>query len=42
MTEASSRSLLVSRLMREKLQQSQGLLAALVTSDWNDLERRRT
>jgi hypothetical protein len=40
LTEASSQTLLLSRLMREKLQQSQGLLAALVTSNWNDLERR--
>jgi hypothetical protein len=39
-TEASSQTLLFSRLMREKLEQSQGLLAALVTSNWNDLERR--
>jgi hypothetical protein len=28
------------KVMRAKLEQSQGLLAALVTSNWNDLERR--
>jgi len=40
LTEASSQTLQLSRVMREKLQQSQGLLAALVTSDWNELARR--
>jgi hypothetical protein len=30
----------LSRVMRAKLEQSQGLLAALVTSNWSDLERR--
>ena len=30
----------LSKVMRAKLEQSQGLLAALVTSNWNDLARR--
>ncbi|HEY5618822.1 MAG TPA: hypothetical protein VIK60_12840 [Vicinamibacterales bacterium] len=40
LTEVSGQTVQLSRVMREKLQQSQGLLAALVTSDWGDLERR--
>jgi hypothetical protein len=40
MTEVSSQSPQLGRVMRAKLQQSQGLLAALVTGDWADLERR--
>ena len=39
-TEASSQTVQLQRVMREKLQQSQGLLAALVTSDWVVLEQR--
>jgi hypothetical protein len=40
LAEVSSQNLQLSRVMRQKLQQSQGLLAALVTSNWDDLERR--
>jgi hypothetical protein len=39
-TGASGQSTPLARVMRAKLEQSQGLLAALVTSNWNDLERR--
>jgi len=38
--EASSQTVQLQRVMREKLEQSQGLLAALVTSDWVTLEQR--
>lgn len=38
--EASSQTAQLSRVMRQKLEQSQGLLAALVTSNWDDLQRR--
>ena len=40
LADVSSQTVQLSRVMREKLQQSQGLLAALVTSKWDDLERR--
>ena len=40
LADVSSQTVQLSRVMREKLQQSQGLLAALVTSNWDDLERR--
>ena len=40
LTGASGQNTSLARVMRAKLQQSQGLLAALVTSNWDDLERR--
>jgi hypothetical protein len=40
LAEVSSQTVQLSRVMREKMEQSQGLLAALVTSNWNDLEQR--
>ena len=40
LTGMFAQSLQLSKVMRAKLEQSQGLLAALVTSDWNDLSRR--
>lgn len=39
-TGTSGQNTPLARVMRAKLQQSQGLLAALVTSNWTDLERR--
>jgi hypothetical protein len=40
LTGASGQGPQLTRVMRGKLEQSQGLLAALVTSNWSDLERR--
>jgi hypothetical protein len=39
-TGVFAQSVQLQKVMRAKLEQSQGLLAALVTSNWNDLERR--
>lgn len=40
LTGPSAQTGQLSRVMRAKLEQSQGLLAALVTSNWNELARR--
>jgi hypothetical protein len=40
LTGAFAQTPQLSKVMRAKLEQSQGLLAALVTSNWNDLARR--
>jgi hypothetical protein len=37
---SSSQTTALNRVMRQKLEQSQGMLAAVVTSNWPDLERR--
>lgn len=39
-TRVLAQTVQLQKVMRAKLEQSQGLLAALVTSNWNDLERR--
>jgi len=37
---SSAQTTALNRVMRQKLENSQGLLAAVVTSNWADLERR--
>jgi cytochrome c556 len=37
---ASAQTTALGRLMRQKLELSQGILAAVVTSNWTELERR--
>ena len=39
-SNSSAQTTALNRLMRQKLEQSQGMLAAVVTSNWADLERR--
>ena len=39
-SNSSAQTTALDRLMRQKLEQSQGMLAAVVTSNWADLERR--
>jgi hypothetical protein len=39
-TAVLAQTVQLQKVMRAKLEQSQGLLAALVTSNWNDLQRR--
>lgn len=39
-SNSSAQTTALSRVMRQKLEQSQGMLAAVVTSNWADLERR--
>lgn len=39
-SSSSAQTTALGRLMRQKLEQSQGMLAAVVTSNWADLERR--
>jgi hypothetical protein len=38
--DVSGQTAQLARVMRAKLEESQGLLAALVTSNWNDVARR--
>jgi hypothetical protein len=39
-SNSSAQTTALNRVMRQKLEQSQGMLAAVVTSNWADLERR--
>jgi len=39
-SNSSAQTTALNRVMRQKLETSQGLLAAVVTSNWTDLERR--
>ncbi len=39
-SNGSAQTTALNRVMRQKLEQSQGMLAAVVTSNWADLERR--
>jgi hypothetical protein len=39
-SNSSAQTTALDRVMRQKLEQSQGMLAAVVTSNWTDLERR--
>ena len=39
-SNTSAQTTALNRVMRQKLEQSQGMLAAVVTSNWADLERR--
>jgi hypothetical protein len=39
-SNSSAQTTALNRVMRQKLENSQGLLAAVVTSNWADLERR--
>jgi hypothetical protein len=39
-SNSSAQTTALNRVMRQKLEQSQGMLAAVVMSNWTDLERR--